>query len=404
MQLTTAHPRRRCCLWLTVAIVHILCLADVAHAQVELSGSIASFDEGGGPLHMHVLTSSLGARVPINDHVSVAATWDVDVVSGASVALVDAPFSPDVITSATILEDTRHVASADAYLDYEGIETSAGVSIGVESDYRSTAARVRVASRIAGGSAEVSLSGAFSFDDICDAPQEPGTQPVQRVSLPSSDACFTRSTVTRHARSSEVNLSLLQVVSPLWLVHGTLALSRIEGFQSNPYREVWLGPHGAQEYHPLLRTRGAVSLGTRFWLNAVASALQLDVRLYQDDWALRGLSAKIALEHELGVRLPGTSLLLRGHVRGHAQSAAHFYSDDYASRPRGQYFTGDRELSAMQSWSAGARLTSQWTEFGVSLWLATEVVTQRFAQFHYGDRPVPNDSYIVTSIGLNAPL
>lgn len=353
---------------------------------------------------MHVQTTSLSARVPVVEDVVAAATWDVDVVSGASVAIVDAPGAPDVITSATILDDVRHVVALDLAAVLGGVELSAGASVGAESDYRSTGARASASTRLPGTSAELALAGSISFDDVCDAKRDASERPVDRLALASSRACFSRQADVRRARTEDVRLSLVQPVSPVWLLQGVFALSRTTGFQSNPYREVWLGPFSAQEHHPTLRTRGAIGLGSRVWVDVLRSAFQCDLRLYQDDWALRALTAKIALEHEADAALLGAAWRIRGHVRAHVQSSAHFYSDDYASQPTGEYFTGDRELSAIRNLAVGARVGALWREGDVSLWLATEWVHQALLDFHYGSIDAPNANYLVTSLGVTSRL
>jgi hypothetical protein len=118
------------------------------------------------------------------------------------------------------------------------------------------------------------------------------------------------------------------------------------------------------------------------------------------------VSAELAYERGIGERF-------RFRVRGryHTQGRAAFYSDDYDLMPRGQYFTGDRELSGMSTWLAGAQLTlaARPNAEGKVLRvlesfhfvLKADYMRYSFDDFHYGQAAVPNRSAIFGSLGLN---
>jgi hypothetical protein len=95
------------------------------------------------------------------------------------------------------------------------------------------------------------------------------------------------------------------------------------------------------------------------YVRAIRTAFGLGVNLYRDTWDLLGQTFEADAERYL---LPGLRVQLRG--RYYTQTGALFYSDDYTGGepedgPRGQYWTGDRELSPLASVLLGGRLVYQ---------------------------------------------
>jgi len=188
-------------------------------------------------------------------------------------------------------------------------------------------------------------------------------------------------------------------------VQVTLTAQLVEGFQSNPYRAVWLGRSAAQEHHPDYRFRYAAGLAARLWVEPLSGAIQARGRIYRDSWDVRSITAELAYEQSID---GAVRIRLRG--RYYRQGAAAFYSDDYALMPRGQYFTGDRELSDMESYMAGLQLVWQLTAGaeGTSLGpfqtfrllLKADYVHFEFPTFTYARAAVPNTNSIVGTLGL----
>jgi hypothetical protein len=167
---------------------------------------------------------------------------------------------------------------------------------------------------------------------------------------------------------------------------------------------VWLGRSAAQENHPDNRFRYAASLNARLWIEPLHGALQASARVYRDNWDVRSVTAELAYEQSID---GAVRIRLRG--RYYRQGAAAFYSDDYALMPRGQYFTGDRELADMESFMAGAQLI--WTltpgTGGASgvlqsfrLVLKADYIHHEFPNFHYARASVPNNNSILATLGL----
>ena len=103
---------------------------------------------------------------------------------------------------------------------------------------------------------------------------------------------------------------------------------------------------------------------------------------------------------------------LRARGRYYTQTGASFYSDDYVRAPRGRYFTGDRELSPMQSLLVG--LQAVWDVpsndegdvlgflSGLSLTLKADALRSFFDEFHYDQAEVPNTLALIGTFELVA--
>jgi hypothetical protein len=77
-------------------------------------------------------------------------------------------------------------------------------------------------------------------------------------------------------------------------------------------------------------------------------------RAYRDTWDLRAVTAEAEL-----LKYLGPSVIVGAHGRYHRQSGAIFFrtATDYRTLgPVGQYWTGDRELSPLQTLLAGLTL------------------------------------------------
>jgi hypothetical protein len=312
----------------------------------------------------------------------------------------------DAITSATKLEDLRQVVRGGATLRGDNARLSASYGYGFESDYRSHAVSLNAASELFDRNTTLEISYGRGWDAVCDLRQPNAQEAVERQRLPSSDGCFAKASerIERAIDLHSLQGAWTQAWTPIFNTQWSGSAQLVSGFQSNPYRAVWLGRAAAQEHHPNQRARYGTTFEGRIWLRPVGGALQLSARLYRDTWDVAAISSELAYERSLGS-------LLRARIRGryYHQGGAAFYSDDYGLNPRGQYFTGDRELSPMRSWLLGARL-----EFGPELsgahsWLSAlrmllkaDVLRHTFDRFHYGGAAVPNRLSIFATLGLDA--
>jgi hypothetical protein len=200
-----------------------------------------------------------------------------------------------------------------------------------------------------------------------------------------------------------VQAAWIQAWTPILSIQTTASAQLLDGFQANPYRAVSIGRAAAQEHHPQNRARYALGVAGRLWIKPLSGALQPQLRLYRDTWDLHSWTAELAYEQTLG-----GGLRLRGRGRYYGQNGAAFYSDDYVLQPRGQYFTGDRELSPMRSLLLGAQLV--WVVpanergevlgllSGLEIVLKADLLRSFFDEFHYDRVAVPNDTAVLGAL------
>lgn len=388
----------------------IVCCSRVS-AQSSFDATTTVFYEKGGPLNMTVLNPAVKANAQLVEALSLRAGWEADVVSGASVAIVDAPggSSVDAVTSATTLDDFRQVARGGATLRGDAARFDVGYGYGFEKDYKSQSLTMSAATDLFDRNTTLELAYSRGWDSVCDLSQPQAERAVERQRMPSSAGCFERGQ-GRVEQSLDLHMvqgAWTQAWTPIFNTQLVLSGQLLHGFQANPYRAIWLGRAAVQEHHPRDRARYAVGLGARIWLKPIGGALQLFARGYRDTWAVLAGSAEVAYERGLGQ-------LLRVRARGrfYQQSAAAFFSDDYGLDPQGQYFTGDRELSEMRSWLGGLQiaLTPRPAASGKVLRvldsfrfvLKADYLTYTFMNFHYGAAAVPNRRAVFGTLGLDA--
>ncbi len=383
----------------------------IVRAESSVDATATAFYESGGNLHMTVINPAVAADVGLGSKVSLQAGWEADVVTGASVAVVDAPgggTNVDAITSATTLSDVRHAFRGGATLRSEDAYIRGAYVYGFESDYRARSVSISAGTELFERNTALDLTYSKSWDSVCDLKQPNAKTAVERQRLPTSDGCFSAQDRTTHALDlHSLQGSWTQAWGPLWNTQLVLSTQLLHGFQGNPYRAVWLGRSAAQEHHPDNRARYAVGLGTRIWLKPIGGALQLFGRAYRDTWGVGSISAEVGYERNLG-----DLFRVRARGRYYEQTAAAFFSDGYALEPAGQYFTGDRELSAMKSYLGGLRLEfiprprGDGTVAGfldsVLLVLKGDYLYYEFSGFHYGQVAVPNRRAVFGTLGIEA--
>lgn len=366
-----------------------------ARADASLDLGTTYFAESGGPLHMDVLIPSAEFSLDLAEPIAVAAGWSADIVSGASVAVVDAPAADVDAISAASVSDMRNEFAGRVSLRDGTASVDLGYGHAFERDYRSDSFSVGAQTELFDRNTGLSIGYARAFDRVCDVGGS--FEPVMKPRLSSSDGCFGEG--AEHAERELAVHTFQAGWTQAWTPRLTMQLSAtaqlLHGFQVNPYRAVRIGKTAAQEYHPTDRARYALGLGLRYWITALSGALQVEARAYRDTWAVASLSSELAYEQSLL-----GALRLRARGRYYTQGAASFYSDDYVLAPRGRYFTGDRELSSMRSLLVGGQLVwnMEANESGnvlgflsdLSLLFKLDLLQTFFDDFHYDRADVPN--------------
>jgi hypothetical protein len=392
-----------------------------AFAQVaEFDTSHSVFYEAPTRTHMFVYSPSADVQASPWSWLDVRGGWEADVVSGASVATkAGATYqathpAADVVTTASV-HDLRNLGRGEIELKGETTSLTGGYAYSTEHDYRSNSMHVNARTDILQHNTQFELSYARNFDSICNRVQSSAdTSPTRAIALEDSVGCFTSDPLrtTDPIGIDTYEVSWGQSWTPVLESQLTYTGQVIQGFQSDPYRSVVLGEGlKAQENEPTERAREAVTARLAWYLRSIKAAVRVSVRGYYDTWAIE--SGTVEGEFEKSV---GESLRIMARGRLYKQSGAVFWSDDYTGGlpplgPRGQYWTGDRELSPFWSWLTGIRFVWTLTPsngrlLGVmeSLKLAGSgsMSGYTYEQYTLGGVPVSNARAIIGTLSLAA--
>jgi hypothetical protein len=354
-----------------LALVALAAALPASAVVREARGQVATFDtthsvfyEAPTKTHMFVYSPAVDASASPWTWLDVRAGWEADVVSGASVATkagrtYGATHPADVVSTASV-HDLRNLGRGEIAVKGETTSLTAGYAYGIEHDYRSHSLHVNARSDAYQHNTQFELSYARNFDSVCDVVQKTtAVEPTSWEALDTSKGCFTSGAADRTTHDIGIDTfeaSWAQSWTPVIATQLTYSAQLVNGFQSDPYRSVVLFEGvKAQEYEPQFRARQAVTARVAWYLRSLKGALRLSLRGYHDTWAIGSGSAELEAEKSLGESL---RLMARGRL--YKQSGAVFWSDDYTGGapplgPKGQYWTGDRELSPFWSWSAGLR-------------------------------------------------
>lgn len=313
---------------------------------------------------MTVLTPGIDASVRPTDWLSVKAGYEADVVSGASIAVKAGPAyaannpGADVITAASV-KDVRHSPHGGFSLKKGEVTFLANYNYSTENDYKSSSFNLAARTEIFEHNTQLELGYARSFDRVCDRVQGANDTATKFRALEDSVGCFTEDALrtTRAIGVDGYQGSWSQAWTPVFVTQLVYTGQLQDGFLSNPYRSVIVGQgQRAQEHHPGERARHSLTLRGNIFLRPMRLAIRFGLRAYADSWGVKSGTGDVEVE-----KILGESLRLTGVGRFYKQTGALFFSDDYTGGdpplgPKGQYFTGDRELSPFYSVLAGLRL------------------------------------------------
>ena len=313
---------------------------------------------------MQVITPGATLTATPADFITIRAAYAADIVSGASESVKAGPLfadRPDIVSTASVT-DLRHVAGGGVVVRKGHTDLGASYTYGTENDYRSNTIAATASTDFFQRNTKLEFAFAHGFDKVCDLASNGVQPPTTRLALDESKGCFTSVTERRSLDVDTDNFqgAWTQSWTPVFQTQLVLSGSIQHGFLSNPYRSVAIGPTGdaAQEHHPTNRARGAIAVRGKYYLRGLDMAVGAGVRAYRDTWSI--VSGTYELDAEKNILS-----WLRFQVQGryYHQTEALFWSDDYTggepvNGPRGQYFSGDRELSPLSSVLGGARVTA----------------------------------------------
>jgi hypothetical protein len=384
----------------------------MANAQaVELDTRVTFFHEPAKGSQMTVYTPSTDLTARPWEFLAVSAGWEADIVSGASERVKTGPLSragPDTITGASV-KDVRHLGRGSVTVRREAVEFRAGGSVSVENDYKSNSFNGSARTDLFQHSTQLEIAYARNWDTACDLAHAPNTDATLRQPLDNSTGCFQPNSTTRSEapiRTDAFQLTWSQAWTPVLTTQAVYTGQVQSGLLSDPYRAVSLSPSGqyAQEHHPENRARQAIAVRGAYYIRPFKGAVRAGLRGYRDTWDI--YSGTFELEGEKYI-FPW--LRLRATGRYYRQTEALFWSDDYTGGeplhgPRGQYWSGDRELSPFSSYLVGARVIGSWSAGerriagifeGLQAGVGLDVLFYNYSDFTLGGRkPLDTTAYI----------
>ena len=359
-RITHGQLALRCLLGVALCLVVVLATASARAQVASLDLSSALFLEPSARSQLTVINPSANMTVSPSNWLTLQGNYEADIVSGASESLKGGKLSNvDIVTSATHFSDTRHAVTGGFTVTRASTHLGGSYTYGTEHDYRSNAFAVNAGTDFLQKNTQLELSYGRGFDQVCTTAYSADDAPSSRLALDNSKGCFTNAK-NRAARDISLNnfqVGWTQTWTPEFATQLVLSAALQHGFLGNPYRSVVIAPAGDQalENHPENRGRGALGLRGKYYVRGLETAFSASARLYRDTWAIFGQTYELDAERYM---FPWLRVLLRG--RYYTQTGALFWSDDYtggepAYGPRGQYWSGDRELSPLSSYLVGAR-------------------------------------------------
>jgi hypothetical protein len=332
-----------------------------AHAEdpVEAASRLTFFREpSGSNKGITVIHPQVDVSAPIAGGLGIAAGWEADAVSGATPAIFGPHSGVDAVTSATQFHDFRQQVHGGFSYNRPDAGIAATYAYGWEHDYRSNSISAITHDDLYDHNFTLALAYSHNWDSVCDNNNSQAETALDLRPLASSAHCFTSASdvVTHRLSIDAVEPSLSWTMTPRLVVQGGGTIQILDGFQSNPYRQVQVGSQrqDPQEHEPIYRQRYAVFGRAAYAFPQWRASGIGTVRLYQDSWAMQAITGDLVVNKYLG---PVMLLSLRGHY--HIQSGASFYRDGEGYRidgPAGQYWTGDRELSPMRNYLVGGKM------------------------------------------------
>jgi hypothetical protein len=330
-----------------------------AEDRIDLTTTWYQESRRGGLGGLTVIHPQLDLGLDLGDTVTVEAGWSADAVTGATAAV----YSVDAVSSATKFEDLRNEGHISLGFAGRRSQLAFSTSVGAERDYLSLTVGGTGSVDLPGKNTNLALSYTHNFDQVCDRDNAMAT-PLERQALTGDVPCSKRyirgedtpgMSVWRDVAIDTAQATITQNLSPTTNLQLSLWGQVIQGFQSNPYRSVRVGPIDAQEHSPENRARGAVSARINRFLPAIRSAAHLSLRGTSDTWGVSSGTLEAAWS-----QYAGDSLLLRLRARIYQQTAATFFKDAFfyeIESTAGEFFTGDRELAPVRNATVGAKLT-----------------------------------------------
>ena len=333
----------------------------VAEDRTEVSTMLFAEKRDGDKGGLIVVHPQASFGVDIGRFVSFDVGYAADAVSGATSSV----YQVDAVSTATKFSDLRNEGTLALGFHGRRSRITFATTVGTERDYVNRAFSGSASIDLPGRNTTIALAYSHSFDQVCNKNNAMAT-PLEARALVGTDPCnktgliFGKNdpmgrTVWADLGIDTAQATLTQNLSPTMNMQIAGYGQVLDGFQSNPYRRVRIGPNAPQEHIPDTRARWSVSARLNRYLPKLKSAVHFDARFYDDTWRVIGGNLELGYSQYVG-----KSLLVRFYSRIYQQTAAKFFKDAFYYQTQstaGEYFTGDRELSPVRNVSVGAKLT-----------------------------------------------
>ncbi|MGD9842021.1 MAG: DUF3570 domain-containing protein [Steroidobacteraceae bacterium] len=291
--------------------------------------------DGGGA---EVKGPSLFVRKKFGESISANATYDIDMVSSASI---------DVLTSASPYTEERTQWSTG--LAYLRGKTTYNINFlnSAEPDYISDNISFGISEDMFGDLTTVTLGFTRGKDDVKKRISKGIYEPAAGVGNAAGS----------NAERRSYRLGISQILTKNLLVGLNYESIALEGYLQNPYRSVRYGPSNATpstqaEKFPRTRASNAVALDARYYLPYRAST-KIGYRYYTDSWGVVAHNADFDYIHPIG-----SNWTIEGSARYYTQTSADFYSDLFPFIDAQNFLARDKLLSTFNDWSV--RLGGSW--------------------------------------------
>lgn len=292
-----------------------------------------------------VYTQQFRVSTHLDDRNALSVSATNEVMSGSSPWYVqpdDAGRPVQVMSGATIHDKRREVTATFTRDPEASSHWSATASYSHEKDYRAAALGVERAQALS-NALTLGYGASYSHDEI---------DPVDAAIYQRPDH------ETKHTTSAYA--SLAWVLDKTSVLQAGLQLNLHEGYNSDPYKRVFIATRTFAERRPDERGQAAALVRYRHAFGADA-ALHLDYRYAWDTWGLNSHTVEVAWYQSVGQGwrlVPG--------LRWYVQHQARFYAPYFATRDVG-FASSDYRLSSYGALSAKFEARKRWSRWELAL-------------------------------------
>ena len=332
-------------------------LALVGMATGPASAAVLSEDRADAMYHYYdgggteVNGPALLVRKGIGEQVSAYASYYADSVSGASI---------DVVTTASPYKEKREELGVGVDFLRRDTKLSFSYSTSDERDYLSNTVGLDIAHEVFDGLSTINFGYQVGRDEV----GKVGTSFKEDVSR------------------YHYKLGWSQVFTRSFLMSLEYEGILETGYLSSPYRAARLQGLLVPEIYPGTRDSYAVALQAIKGLGSeegkLGASLHLGYRYFWDTWDVTAHTIDVSYQRRLGERWT-----LEPRYRYYQQSAASFYSDNFAANMN--YMARDKELSTFDSHSVGIKAAYRVLEQRHGLRTATLNAAYDHVRFAYDD-------------------